>query len=135
MHVSPFANVASGFPGITSAAATLLHDWIGKPPDLRSIGEKTYAAFTKGDFRGEKCKRKDWRNFPYALWLDQNRGLAGDRKLFDRYYQDHLIPAINTKRRPMKWIKPLIFIYVHEFRPDNRNFDYLARRIREAFKS
>lgn len=135
MQRSPFANVASGFPGITSAAATLLHDGIGKPPDLRSIGDKTYAAFTKGDFKGENCKIKDWRNFPYALWLDQNRGLAGDRKLFDRYYHEHLIPAINTKRRPMRWIKPLIFIYVHDFRPENRDFDYLARRIRDAFKN
>jgi len=136
MHGSPFTNVATGFPGITSAAATLLHDGIGKPPeDLRSIGEKTYAAFTKGDFKGEKCRIKNWRNFPYALWLDQNRGLAGDRKLFDRYYHDHLLPAINTKRRPMKWIKPLIFVYVHDFRPENRDFDYLARRIRDAFKN
>jgi hypothetical protein len=135
MARSPFSELPDGFFGISRATAALLHDGIGKPPDFRSIGEKTYSAFVKGAFRGELCKKRDWRNLPYALWLGSDRGLAKDRSLFERYFRDHLMPAISSRRRPMKWVKPLLFTYINEFTPGDKNFAFFANRLRDTLKN
>ena len=132
MSGSPFIELPTGFLGIERASAGLLHEGIGKPPDFRSIGEKTFSAFMKRASRGEQCKRRDWRNLPYALWLGQHRGLAGDRNLFDLYFKNHLLPTIGSHRKPIKWIKPLLFTYINEFNKGNREFEYFAKKIRDA---
>lgn len=123
------------FPLLTLILGQISGDKVGLPPDTRSIGERTYRRFESSNFTGEDVDPRDWRHFPYALWLDQEKGLASHSSVTMRYLQDQLPQSLATARRPMKWGRPLFFTYLDHFKPNDSVFEKLAEAGHDFFTS
>lgn len=134
MSSAVFVTPPNDFPRLAYAIERMLVDGIGKPPDLQDIGLRTYRAFMSGEFKGQNAKRRDWRNFPYAIWLSNGEGLFSETDLFRTYVNEYLLPSLNEARRPMKWARPLVFTYFYEFNKGNQLFEELASSTRLALK-
>ena len=123
------------FPLLSLVLKQISGDRVGTPPDTRSIGERTYRRFELSNFTGEDVDQRDWRHFPYALWLDKNRELSKKTDLCDSYLNVHLPNALRTARRPMKWGRPLFFTYLEHFNPNTFIFEKLAKAANQFFSN
>jgi hypothetical protein len=129
-----FTPLPQDFDQLAHAARTKRGSGLGKDPDLRTVGERTYSAFERVQFAFNSTapRQRDWRNIPYALWLDAERGLHTHTPLTDRYFEVAVPEALNT-RRPLKWGRGLLHTYLQGFNPENPVFLKLAHTAREFF--
>ncbi len=129
-----FAPLPQDFDQLAHAARTKRGSGLGKDPDLRTVGERTYSAFERVQFASNSTapRQRDWRNIPYALWLDAERGLHTHTPLTDRYFEVAVPEALNT-RRPLKWGRGLLHAYLQSFNPENPVFLKLAHTARDFF--
>ncbi len=129
-----FAPLPLDFDQLAQAARTKRGSGLGKDPDLRTVGERTYSAFERVQFAPTSTapRQRDWRHVPYALWLDGQRGLHAHPLLTERYFEVAVPEALNT-RRPLKWGRGLLHTYLQGFNPDNPLFLKLAHSARAFF--
>jgi len=129
-----FAPLPQDFDQLAHAARTKRGGGMGKDPDLRTVGERTYSAFERVQFAPTSTapRQRDWRHIPYALWLDGQRGLHAHPLLTERYFEVAVPEALNT-RRPLKWGRGLLHTYLQGFNPDNPLFLKLAHSARAFF--
>ena len=129
-----FAPLPQDFDQLAHAARTKRGGGFGKDPDLRTVGERTYSAFERVQFAPNSTtpRQRDWRNMPYALWLNAERGLHSHTPLTDRYFEV-AVPEALTSRRPLKWGRGLLHTYLQSFNPENPVFLKLAHTAREFF--
>ena len=130
-----FDNFPIDFPHITKASRELLFEPLGVPPDMRSIGQKVADAFalSRGDF--DAIRPREWRHVPYALWMADGFGLVSNRSAVDRYLEVELPRALTDSRRPLKWGRPLVFVYIEKFNPADLFFQRLSKHTKEFFDS
>ncbi len=129
------ATLPVDFPLLSLILEQISGDKVGLPPDTRSIGERTYRRFESSGFTGNNVDPRDWRHFPYALWLDEEKGLAIQSTITNTYLQEHLPQSLKTARRPMKWGRPLFFTYLDHFKPNDSIFEKLAQAGHDFFTS
>jgi hypothetical protein len=122
-----FQPLPADFDQLAHAARMRRGNAMGKEPDLRSVGERTYSAF-----QGDSPRQRDWRNLPYALWLSAQRGLHTQPELTQRYFQAMLPQALQT-RRPLRWGRAMLHTYLQQFDPDNALFLQLAYNANHFF--
>ena len=122
-----FHPLPADFDRLAHAARTRRGQALGKEPDLRNVGERTYSAF-----QGGAPRQRDWRNLPYALWLAPERGLHTQPEVTARYFQTMLAQALHT-RRPLRWARALLHTYLHKFDPQDALFLQLAEAARRFF--
>jgi hypothetical protein len=129
-----FAPLPQDFDQLAHAARTKRGGGFGKDPDLRTVGERTYSAFECVQFAPNSTapRQRDWRNMPYALWLNAERGLHPHTPLTDRYF-DVVVPEALASRRPLKWGRGLLHTYLQSFNPENSVFLKLAHTARQFF--
>jgi EH_Signature domain len=129
-----FAPLPQDFDQLAHAARTKRGGGFGKDPDLRTVGERTYSAFERVQFAPNSTapRQRDWRNMPYALWLNAERGLHSHTPLTDRYFEV-VVPEALASRRPLKWGRGLLHTYLQSFNPENPVFLKLAHTAREFF--
>ena len=130
-----FKDLPKDFPAITKATLALLSEPIGPPPDMRSIGQKTFEAFAEQNDDFESIRTRDWRQVPYAIWLNQTGGLQTIPHALERYFKKELPSALVDARRPLKWGRPLIFIYIEQYNPSQALFKRLAISAKHFFNA
>jgi hypothetical protein len=128
-----FDNFPTQLPSIEKALTTLLFDQLGMPPDMRSIGQRTYEAFLSNQSNLALIKSRDWCHVPYAIWLDKG-GLYNMPKAIDHYLNQELPNAISTSRRPIKWCRPLAFSYIERYDPTNSLFRKISAHTKYIFE-
>jgi len=106
---------------------------LGPPPEISSLGEKTYKAVMRFQNDLDSVKSRDWRHIPYALWLSNNRGLIFESEIITRYYEEEIPAIIKQARRPFKWGRPMLFVYVAQFDPNDPNFCKFAIHAKHFF--
>lgn len=129
-----FVDLPTDFPSIDKAIAGLLSEQLGPPPDMRSIGQRTYQAFINNQSNLDRIKTRDWRHLPYAIWLDDG-GLINIPAAIDRYLNKELPNAIEESKRPIKWCRPLAFTYIERYDPSNFLFKKIATHTKYLFDS
>ena len=129
-----FAPLPQDFDQLAHAARTKRGGGFGKDSDLRTVGERTYSAFERVQFAPNSTapRQRDWRNMPYALWLNAERGLHTHTPLTDRYFEV-VVPEALASRRPLKWGRGLLHTYLQSFNPENPVFLKLAHTARAFF--
>ena len=129
-----FTPLPRDFDQLAHAARTKRGGGFGKDPDLRTVGERTYSAFERVQFAPNSTapRQRDWRNMPYALWLNAERGLHTHTPLTDRYFEV-VVPEALASRRPLKWGRGLLHTYLQSFNPENPVFLKLAHTARAFF--
>jgi hypothetical protein len=130
-----FLDLPTDFPAISKAIKGLLSEPLGQLPDMRSIGEKTYDAFISNEKNLDDVKKRDWRHLPYALWISESKGLVNNTEIVNRYLIKELNIARQEARRPLKWGKPLAFVYVVHFQPNDNFFRQLSTHAQDYFNS
>ena len=110
-----FTGFPTELPAITRAVSNLLSEPLGPPPDMRSLGQKTFDVFQENKSNLDLIRKRDWRHVPYAIWLNKDIGLQKQSEVIDRYFEVELAEALNSTRRPLKWGRPLVFVYVEQF--------------------
>lgn len=130
-----FTGLPSDFPAIKKAIDSLLSEALGPPPDMRSIGEKTYDIFKEKINNLDDVKTREWRHFPYAIWLTSEKGLASEKELLNRYFEVELKQSLDNTRRPIKWGRPLVFVYVEKYKPLDNTFLLLSNFTKDFFNS
>lgn len=128
------ALLPTDFPLLAHVLGQISGEKVGLPPlDPRSIGEKTYRRFEDSDFTGINIDPRNWRHFPYALWLSEARGLSKKPILTNSYFLEQLPKAMGSARRPIKWGRPLFFVYLDHFNPNDEVFERLAQAAHNFF--
>ena len=129
-----FVALPADFDHLAHAARQPRSSGLGKDPDLRSVGERTYSAFAAVDFAPlhEAPRQRDWRHLPYALWLSAERGLHPHAPLLQHYFEVQVPQALQT-RRPLKWARALLHTYLQHFAPDDAVFTQLALTAQRFF--
>jgi hypothetical protein len=130
-----FLDFPANFPAITNAINNLLAEALGPPPDMRSLGQKTAEAFSDESMNLDLIKKRDWRNVPYAIWLPENAGLKANPAALQRYFEKELPTSLENERRPIKWARPLVFVYIENFEPSDPIFKKLANCSSKFFQS
>lgn len=145
-----FAPLPPDFDQLALAARIKRGNGIGNDPDLRSAGERTYAAFEAVNFapllphaarqalgsgteETPTPRLRDWRHIPYALWLSGGRGLHTQTALVDRYLTQTLHETVRS-RRPMRWGRSMLHTYWQHFDLDNPVLLKLAKAAGTFFK-
>jgi hypothetical protein len=129
------ALLPTDFPLLSHILGQISGDKVGLPPDTRSIGERTYRRFELSGFTSNNIDSRDWRHFPYALWLDEEKGLSNQPSITKTYLREQLPEALKSARKPMKWGRPIFFTYLDHFRPNDSVFEKLAQAGHEFFTS
>jgi hypothetical protein len=129
-----FAPLPDDFHHLAMAVRTKRGGGLGKDPDLRTVGERTYSAFERVDFspHSKAPRQRDWRHIPYALWLSPERGLAQHHPLTRQYFEVAVPEALST-RRPLKWGRGLLHTYLQAFNPEDTVFMQLAQTAHAFF--
>jgi len=122
-----FCALPADFDQLAHAARQRRGQALGKEPDLRSVGERTFAAFIE-----QRPRQRDWRHLPYAIWLSQERGLHAHPDITTQYFKVMLRQALQT-RRPLRWARALLHTYLQHFDPQDALFLQLADQARHFF--
>ena len=130
-----FIGFPTELPAITKAVSNLLSEPLGPPPDMRSLGQKTFDVFQQNKSNLDLIKKRDWRHVPYAIWLQEDIDLRTQADVIDRYFEVELTEALNDTRRPLKWGKPLVFVYIEKFNFEDPLFQKLSKHTRDLFAS
>ena len=130
-----FNGFPTELPMISKAVLGLLSEAVGPPPDMRSLGQKTLEAFQNNRHDFDSIKKRDWRHVPYAIWINDAHGLRNIPEAIDRYLNLELPKALSETRRPFKWGRPLVFIYVEQYNPTDALFKTLAVHTKDFFNS
>lgn len=130
-----FKDFPTELPFLTKALQNLLSEPFGPPPDMRSLGQKTYDTFKENSNDLDLIRKRFWRHVPYAIWLGENEGLTNSPLILKRYFEKELSNSLEDTRRPLKWGRPLVFIYVEKFMPDDQSFINLSKHADAFFKS
>ena len=130
-----FTGFPTELPLITKAVLSLLTEAVGPPPDMRSLGQKTLEAFLNSPNDLDSIRKRDWRHVPYAIWLKDVGGLFNMPAAIDRYLNFELPQALAQTRRPLKWGRPLVFVYVEQYSPDDALFKTISKHTQNFFNS
>ena len=130
-----FTDFPTQLPHITKAVRDLLSEPIGPPPDMRSLGQKTLETFLNNQNELDSIRSRDWRHVPYAIWINEKEGLKSMPKAVERYLSIELPKALTETRRPIKWGRPLIFVYVEQFNPNDALFKKFSKHTKDFFDS
>ena len=125
---SLFVAPPKDFDQLSLAARTKRGGSLAREPDGRSVGERTYNAFKVVHFEptprealapGVRPPReRDWRQIPYAIWIQEGHGLYKHSALLT-HYCDVALPRAAHTRRPLKWGRSLLQTYFQHFNPHN----------------
>lgn len=130
-----FEGFPTDLPFISKAVLGLLSEPIGPPPDMRSIGQKTFEEFLANANNLDNIRKRDWRHVPYAIWVNDEPALGNAPEAIDRYLKIELPKALNETRRPLKWGRPLVFVYVERYNPHNSLFQKISGHAKDFFDS
>jgi hypothetical protein len=130
-----FNGFPTELPVISKAVLGLLTEAVGPPPDMRSLGEKTLEAFLSNPDDFDGIRKRDWRHVPYAIWINDAGGLLNIPAAIDRYLNLELPKALTETRRPLKWGRPLVFIYVERYNPNDSLFKTISKHAKDFFNS
>ena len=130
-----FTGFPTELPMISKAVLGLLTEAVGPPPDMRSLGQKTLEAFLSNPNDFDSIRKRDWRHVPYAIWLKDSGGLVNIPEAIDRYLNRELPKALDETRRPFKWGRPLVFIYIEQYNPNDVLFKTVSKHTKEFFNS
>ena len=145
-----FAPLPLDFELLARASRIKRGNGIGNDPDLKGVGERTYAAFEAVNFapllphaarqtmasateETPTPRLRDWRHIPYALWLSGGRGLHTQTALVDRYLTQTLHETVRS-RRPMRWGRSMLHTYWQHFDLENPVLLKLAKAAGTFFK-
>jgi len=130
-----FAPLPPDFDQLAHAVRLLRGADFGVEPDLRTVGERTYAAFEAVGFQAHHSpalRQRHWRHLPYALWLSPERGLAQQPELL-RHYGAVILPQALDSRRPLHWGRALLHAYFQQFKPQDPVFGQVAQWAQDYF--
>jgi len=130
-----FTGFPSELPAISKAVSNLLSEPLGPPPDMRSLGQKTFDVFQHNKTNLNLIRKRDWRHVPYAIWLQDGVGLQKQPDVIDQYFNIELADALNNSRRPIKWGRPLVFVYIEKFNYEDPLFRRLSKHTSDLFLS
>jgi hypothetical protein len=130
-----FNGFPTELPMISKAVLGLLTEAVGPPPDMRSLGQKTLEAFLSSPNDFDSIRKRDWRHVPYAIWINDAGGLLNIPAAIDRYLNLELPKALTETRRPLKWGRPLVFIYVEQYNPNDALFKTISKHTKDFFNS
>jgi hypothetical protein len=130
-----FNGFPTDLPMISKAVQSLLTEAVGPPPDMRSLGQKTLEVFLESPHDFESIKKRDWRNVPYAIWIKDKEGLVNIPTAIERYLMEELPKALTETRRPLKWGRPLVFIYIEQYNPNDALFKVISKHTKDFFNS
>jgi hypothetical protein len=128
------------FPLLASAAQSISSqkisiERIGLPPDIFSVGERTFIRFSLAQLSGHQVDQRYWRYFPYAIWLEPERSLSMRADYLNEYFDMHLPRSLKIAKRAMKWAEPLFYVYLYHFKPNDPVFEKLAQVAQRFFTS
>jgi hypothetical protein len=106
---------------------------MGLPPDIFTVGERTFIRFSLAQLSGHQVDQRYWRYFPYALWLEPERSLSTRADYLDEYFEIHLPRSLKIAKRAMKWAEPLFYVYFYRFNPKDPIFERLAQVTQHFF--
>ena len=130
-----FNGFPTELPMISKAVLGLLTEAVGPPPDMRSLGQKTLDAFLSSPNDFDSIRMRDWRHVPYAIWIKDAEGLLNIPAAIDRYLNLELPNALGETRRPLKWGRPLVFIYIEQYNPNDALFKKISKHTKDFFNS
>ena len=130
-----FNGFPTELPLISRAVNELLSEAVGPPPDMRSLGQKTLEAFLSNPNDFDSIRKRDWRHVPYAIWIKDAGGLLNIPAAIDRYLTLELPKALKETRRPLKWGRPLVFIYIEQYNPNDLLFKTISKHTKDFFNS
>ena len=123
-----FVSPPPDFDQLALAARTKRGGNLSRETDGRSVGERTYNAFKAVNFEPQPKqellgdmrppRERDWRQIPYAIWLQEGHGLYKHTPLLSHYCAVALPRAAHT-RRPLKWGRSVLQTYLQHFNPNN----------------
>lgn len=131
-----FAPLPQGFPKLQQAVASLGSFALAQPPRMMQIGQRMRRFYALARERGyQGLSRGHIRRLPYAMWLDGEPHLAQvEPDLVKAYWDTHLPTAIQQPRLAKRWLVPLFYVYCHEFRRHDVDFQHFALRVRAALQ-
>lgn len=128
-----FAALPTSFPLLEEAAATLDRFQLGSPPDMRAIGERVYSEFMSDREQGfSNVRSSRWKLLPFALWIGDDEALIAQPSLIGQYFRDRLRPVATQPKRASRWVRPIVFCYVEQFRVSDSKFSVFSE-IAKAF--
>lgn len=130
-----FSGFPTELPMISKAVLGLLSEPVGPPPDMRSLGQKTLEAFLSSPNDFDSIRKRDWRHVPYAIWIRDAGGLLSIPAAIERYLNLELPKALSETRRPLKWGRPLVFIYIEQYNPNDALFKTISKHTKDFFNS
>lgn len=130
-----FNGFPTELPMISKAVLGLLTEAVGPPPDMRSLGQKTLEAFLSSPNDLDSIRKRDWRHVPYAIWIKDAGGLLNIPAAIERYLNLELPKALTETRRPLKWGRPLVFIYIEQYNPNDALFKTISKHTKDFFNS
>lgn len=105
------------------------------PPPFVDIGRKLRAVYERQRTQNYRLlANNEWRQLPYALWVDGMPALAeSDPELVKRYWTEVLPEVLsNNPRRAKRWLMPLFYVYCVAFDPEEQDFLNFAANLRQA---
>jgi hypothetical protein len=130
-----FNGFPTELPAISKAVLGLLSEPIGIPPDMRSLGQRTLDAILRNLNNLDSVGKRDWRHVPYAIWIKDSNGLSNVPTAVERYLNIELPKALVDVRRPLKWARPLMFIYIEKYNPNDTLFRKISKHAADFFNS
>ena len=129
----------SPLPVVMEALESALHKinavTMQQPPLVLEIGQRLRLIYERQRPENyQSLSRSEWRQLPYALWLDGSPSLMStDFVLVDRYWSEVLPAALSDgPRRARRWLMPLFFVYCTAFLPGDPEFKVFALKLRDV---
>lgn len=128
MLLNNFPSLPIDLPHITLALKNISFEAVDVPVDYLTLGECLRKKIISGrESNYETLTRADYRNLPYAFWVDGFPPLSvSDPKLVNCYWSE-VLPSIAKKfpNKIKRWLSSLFFIYCDRFDVDDVEFiDY-----------
>lgn len=115
-----FVALPTGFPTLMAATAAIGRWGLGSPPDMAGLGLRLKRIFLRTPHsEWDTISSSDWKNLPYAFWLDGQETFADHPAILAHYFNVKLAEAAREPRRLKRWVKPLVFVYATEFSETN----------------
>lgn len=126
-----FMELPEGFPQLMAATAAIGRWGLGSPPDMASLGSRLQRIFLRTPpSEWDTISNSDWKNLPYAFWLDGKETFADHPAILEHYFNVKLADAAKEPRRIRRWVKPLVFVYASEFNATHPLINRIANQVR-----
>lgn len=125
-----FVALPTGFPNLMAASAAMGRWGLGSPPDMTGLGLRLQRIFLRTPHsEWDSISNSDWKNLPYAFWLDGKETFVEHPEILAHYFNVKLADAAREPRRLKRWVKPLVFVYAAEFNATNALINRIASQV------